>query len=98
MDGIQELAGVTVVAATNRPDVLVGKIPPRTLHPHPDIWLVQDSALMRPGRLDRILYVGPPDQRGREDILKIRTSKMAVDPDLSLSELATLVRSVICHC
>ena len=50
---------------------------------------------MRPGRLDRILYVGPPDQRGREDILQIRTSKMAVDPDLDLSELATLVRTLI---
>lgn len=48
---------------------------------------------MRPGRLDRILYVGPPDQSGREDILRIRTSKMSVDPDLDLSELATLVRS-----
>ncbi|KAF8531969.1 AAA family ATPase [Gautieria morchelliformis] len=71
MDGIQELTGVTVVAATNRPDVL-------------------DSALTRPGRLDRILYVGPPDQPGREDILRIRTSKMAVDPDLDLSELAAL--------
>lgn len=51
---------------------------------------------MRPGRLDRILYIGPPDQHGREDILRIRTSKMAVDPDLNLSELATLVRSFIC--
>jgi SpoVK/Ycf46/Vps4 family AAA+-type ATPase len=48
---------------------------------------------MRPGRLDRILYVGPPDQRGREDILEIKTSKMSVDPDLDLSELATLVCS-----
>ncbi|KAF8585041.1 AAA family ATPase [Ramaria rubella] len=71
MDGIQELAGVTIVAATNRPDIL-------------------DSALMRPGRLDRILYVGPPDHHGREEILRIRTSKMAVDPNLDLGELAAL--------
>ena len=48
---------------------------------------------MRPGRLDRILYVGPPDQRDREEILKIKTRKMAVDPDLNLSEVAILVRS-----
>lgn len=47
---------------------------------------------MRPGRLDRILYVGPPDHQGRVDILRIRTSKMAVDPDLDLAELASLVR------
>jgi len=71
MDGIQELTGVTVVAATNRPDVL-------------------DSALMRPGRLDRILYVGPPDRPGREEILRIRTRRMAVDPSVDLSELASL--------
>ncbi|GJJ08821.1 hypothetical protein Clacol_003040 [Clathrus columnatus] len=71
MDGIQELSGVTIVAATNRPDVL-------------------DSALMRPGRLDRILYVGPPDLEGREEILRIRTSKMAVEPGLDIKHLATI--------
>ncbi|TDL19216.1 AAA family ATPase [Rickenella mellea] len=71
MDGVQELVGVTVVAATNRPDVI-------------------DTALMRPGRLDRILYVGPPEYQGRVDILKIRTSKMAVDPNIDLEELASL--------
>ena len=46
---------------------------------------------MRPGRLDRILYVGPPDRQGREEILSIRTNKMAVDPRLDLSEIAELV-------
>ncbi|THH10702.1 hypothetical protein EW145_g1152 [Phellinidium pouzarii] len=71
MDGVQELVGVTVVAATNRPDVI-------------------DSALMRPGRLDRILYVGPPDRKGRVDILTIRTRTMAVEPDIDLEELADL--------
>ncbi|KAG8965784.1 AAA+-type ATPase [Tulasnella sp. 419] len=73
MDGIQELVGVTIVAATNRPDVI-------------------DSALMRPGRLDRILYVGPPDFDARLDILRIRTSKMSVDPKLDLKELAILTQ------
>jgi SpoVK/Ycf46/Vps4 family AAA+-type ATPase len=52
----------------------------------------QDSALMRPGRLDRILYVGPPDLAGRIEILKIRTRKMAVDPNINLDEIAALVR------
>ena len=46
---------------------------------------------MRPGRLDRILYVGPPDREGRIEILRIRTSKMSVDPELDLEELADLV-------
>ncbi|KAL5489785.1 AFG2 [Sanghuangporus weigelae] len=71
MDGVQELVGVTVVAATNRPDVI-------------------DSALMRPGRLDRILYVGPPDRAGRLEILRIRTRTMSVDPNLDYEELADL--------
>ncbi|KAI0055886.1 AAA family ATPase [Artomyces pyxidatus] len=71
MDGIEELVGVTVIGATNRPDVL-------------------DSALMRPGRLDRILYVGPPDHAGRIEILKIRTRKMSVDPDLDVEQIASM--------
>jgi ATP-dependent 26S proteasome regulatory subunit len=53
----------------------------------------KDPALMRPGRLDRILYVGPPDLAGRVDILRIRTRNMAVDPALDLDALAALVRS-----
>ncbi|KAF9490589.1 AAA family ATPase [Pleurotus eryngii] len=71
MDGVQELLGVTIIGATNRPDAI-------------------DSALMRPGRLDRILYVGPPDQSGREEILRIHTRKMAIDPDTDFVELAAL--------
>ncbi|OCF38540.1 AAA family ATPase [Kwoniella heveanensis CBS 569] len=71
MDGIEELSGVTVVAATNRPDVL-------------------DSALMRPGRLDRILYVGAPDLATRKDIFKIRLASMAVEPGVQIDELAQI--------
>lgn len=48
---------------------------------------------MRPGRLDRILYVGPPDQAGREEILRIRVSKMSVEPDLDIPRIAAVVRS-----
>ena len=50
---------------------------------------------MRPGRLDRILYVGPPDRVGRLEILKIRLSKMSVDPDVNLEEIADIVGSLI---
>ena len=46
---------------------------------------------MRPGRLDRILYVGPPDRTGRLEILRIRTGKMSVGPDVNLEEIADLV-------
>lgn len=50
---------------------------------------------MRPGRLDRILYVGPPDLEGREEILRIRTSKMAVEPGLDIKHIADVVNDLI---
>jgi AAA family ATPase len=46
---------------------------------------------MRPGRLDRILFVGPPDKIGREEILKIRTKIMTVGPDLDIENIAEIV-------
>jgi AAA family ATPase len=96
MDGVEELVGVTVIGATNRPEVLVrGTISPspRGIAPSSFYSSCQDSALMRPGRLDRILYVGPPDFAGRIEILRIRTRNMSVDPALDLDALAALVRS-----
>ena len=33
-----------------------------------------DSALLRPGRIDRLLYVPPPNQEARVEILKIHTN------------------------
>jgi SpoVK/Ycf46/Vps4 family AAA+-type ATPase len=47
---------------------------------------------MRPGRLDRILFVGPPDLSGREEILAIRIRGMSVDPQINLREIAEAVR------
>ena len=46
---------------------------------------------MRPGRLDRLVYVGPPDLQGREEILRICLSKMSVDPAIDIPEIALLV-------
>ena len=46
---------------------------------------------MRPGRLDRILFVGPPDKSGREEILKIRIKTMTVGDDVDISHIAQLV-------
>lgn len=88
MDGVQELVGVTVVAATNRPDVIVSQ---RIILCNCQLTHKQDSALMRPGRLDRILYVGPPDVEGRKEILNICTHKMSVEPGLDIEELARMV-------
>ena len=38
-----------------------------------------DTALLRPGRFDKILLVNAPDEKGRANILKIHTKKMPVD-------------------
>jgi AAA family ATPase len=46
---------------------------------------------MRPGRLDRILFVGPPDKMGREEILRIRTKIMTVGPDFDIGNIAEIV-------
>jgi len=54
MDGVEGRAGVWIMAATNRPDIL-------------------DPAVLRPGRLDKILYVGFPGPRDRVEILRALT-------------------------
>ena len=51
----------------------------------PDIL---DPALLRPGRFDRQIYVGLPDIRGREEILKVHARKKPLAEDVSLKELA----------
>jgi len=52
LDGMEELKNVTVLAATNRPDML-------------------DDALLRPGRLERHIYVPAPDEESRKKILDV---------------------------
>jgi cell division protease FtsH len=47
-----------------------------------------DSALLRPGRFDRQVFVSPPDVGGREEILRVHTNKKPVAPDLDLEILA----------
>ena len=47
-----------------------------------------DPAILRPGRFDRLIYVPPPDERSRYQILKIYTRGMPLAPDVSLKDLA----------
>ncbi|MDE2563225.1 MAG: CDC48 family AAA ATPase [Sphingomonadales bacterium] len=47
-----------------------------------------DPALLRPGRLDELVYVGTPDTAGREHILKIHTAAMPLAADVDLGEVA----------
>lgn len=53
---------------------------------------VLDSSLLRTGRLDLALYVAPPDERGRLEIIKILTSKMPLARDANLQEIAVATR------
>src|SRR6476469_8269500 len=69
MDGLEELQGVVVMAATNRPNLV-------------------DPALLRPGRLDELVYVGPPDVAGRRRILAIHAKSMPLAKDVDLEVLA----------
>ncbi|MDD1682066.1 MAG: CDC48 family AAA ATPase [Methanoregula sp.] len=52
LDGMEELKNVTILAATNRPDML-------------------DDALLRPGRLERHIYVPAPDEENRKKIFDV---------------------------
>ena len=49
---------------------------------------ILDPALLRPGRFDRQIYVGLPDIRGREEILKVHARKKPLSEDASLSDVA----------
>ena len=46
-----------------------------------------DSALLRPGRFDRILLVGSPDKKGREQIFKIHTKNMPLSKDFNIEKM-----------
>ncbi len=47
-----------------------------------------DTSLLRTGRLDLVLYVQPPDEKGRLEIIKILTTKMPLASDVKLQEIA----------
>jgi transitional endoplasmic reticulum ATPase len=68
MDGIESMSRVTVMAATNRPDMI-------------------DPALLRPGRIDRMILVGKPGPSERKSILKVHTAKMPLK-DVDMEALA----------
>jgi transitional endoplasmic reticulum ATPase len=47
-----------------------------------------DNSLLRTGRLDLVLYVSQPDEKGRLEIIKILTKKMPLTNDVKLQEIA----------
>ena len=69
MDGMEELHDISVIAATNRKDII-------------------DPALLRPGRFDRHVEVGLPDEESRKSIFKVHTKNMPLSDDVDIHTLA----------
>ena len=49
---------------------------------------ILDQAIMRPGRFDRKVYVGRPDVKGREEILKVHAANKSLGDDVDLRQIA----------
>ena len=52
-----------------------------------------DTSLLRPGRLDLIIYAGPPDEKARYEILKITSNLMPLASDVKLEIIAESTKS-----
>ncbi len=48
-----------------------------------------DPAILRPGRFDRLIFIPPPDERSRLEILSIYTRNMPLAEDIRLEDLAS---------
>ena len=55
---------------------------------------ILDPAILRPGRLDRLIEVPLPDEEGRHAIFDIHTSKMRLDKDVSIVELSAVCKKM----
>lgn len=51
---------------------------------------VLDKAILRPGRIDRVIWIPLPDERGREDILRIYLRRMNLSSDVDVHKLVQL--------
>ncbi len=47
-----------------------------------------DEALLRPGRFDRHMYIGNPNVKAREEILRVHTNNKPLAPDVNIADLA----------
>ncbi|KMQ86150.1 spermatogenesis-associated protein 5 [Lasius niger] len=63
-----------------------------------------DKALLRPGRLDRIIYVGLPDEETRREIFDIKLRNMPITDEVNIADLVYLTEGytgaeiqAICH-
>jgi transitional endoplasmic reticulum ATPase len=51
-----------------------------------------DQALLRPGRIDKFIKIGAPDEKARYQIFKVHTRDVPLDKDVNLKELAKKTR------
>lgn len=58
-------------------------------------WLI-DSAFKRSGRFDQLVYVGPPDERAREEILKIHSRGLPLSENVDFQLLARETHGFSC--
>ena len=52
-----------------------------------------DGSILRTGRLDLRIFIQPPDERGRFDIIKILTDSMPLSSDVNLKEIAVATQN-----
>jgi transitional endoplasmic reticulum ATPase len=51
-----------------------------------------DPSLIRPGRLDLVIFVPPPDEKGRFEIIRLLTKQMPLFGDINLKEIAVATK------
>ncbi|MDC8452017.1 MAG: CDC48 family AAA ATPase, partial [Candidatus Nitrosotalea sp.] len=51
-----------------------------------------DPSLIRPGRLDLVIFVPPPDEKGRFEIIRLLTKQMPLSGDIDLKEIAVATK------
>ena len=71
LDGFKTKAGIFIIGATNRADLL-------------------DPALLRPGRIDKRMYIDNPDEAGRRAIIKIHSKGKPRIPDIIDEDLVEI--------
>ena len=54
-----------------------------------------DPAILRSGRIDRLVYVSPPDERAREDMFRIHLESRPKEDGIDLTHLATLTEHFV---
>ena len=69
LDGLNSRAGIYVIAATNRPDII-------------------DPAMLRPGRLETLLFVDLPEAAEREEILQTMSRNISLPFDNAIANIA----------